>query len=113
VQGPVDGKLPDQPVFELQPVIDALGQPLVVDDDQQIEIGSIALGRVRLIDPAAPGVAAIKDQLLDPALLLPLVRGQRQRILEFFEDDLLHALKLALLVGRKVIEIGTHGHPLV
>ena len=51
----VDGKFADQAVVELEPVIDLVGQPLVVDDDQDIEVRAIAFGRVRFVDPAALG----------------------------------------------------------
>jgi hypothetical protein len=34
--------------------------------------------------------------------------GERESILEFFEDDLHHALQLTLFVGGKMIEIVTH-----
>ena len=49
----VDRQLAVEPVLDFQPVIDLFGQPLVADDDQQIEVRAIALGRVRFIDPAA------------------------------------------------------------
>src|SRR3546814_17692852 len=86
----------------------SLGQPLVVDDDQEIEVRAIALGGVRFVDPAAARITAIQDDLVDPALLLPGHGAECECILEFLEDDLLHALELALLVRRELIEIGFH-----
>jgi hypothetical protein len=53
VQRLVDRQFADEPVLELQPEIDPLGQALVVDDDEQVEIRTIALGGMGLIDPAA------------------------------------------------------------
>src|SRR3546814_6595761 len=50
VQRFVDRKLADEPVLELQPEIDPLGQALVVDDDEEVEIRPIALGGMRLVD---------------------------------------------------------------
>ena len=87
---------------------DAVGQPLVVDDDQQVEVGLVALGRVRLVDPAAARIGAVKDDLEDAALLLPVLGRKRARLLEFLEQDLHHALELALLGRRKMIEVGAH-----
>src|SRR3546814_135107 len=92
----------------LAPEIDLLGETLIIDDDEKVEVGAVALGGVRLIDPAAARIAAIEDDLVDPTLLLPAHRAKRQRVLEFLEDDLLHALKFALLVGGKMVEIGFH-----
>src|SRR3546814_729601 len=107
-QGLVDRQLANEPVVQLEPKIDLLGQSLVVDDDEQIEVRPIALGGVRLIDPAATRIAAIEDDLVDPALLLPAHRAERERVLKLFEDDLLHAFKFALLVRWKMIEVGFH-----
>jgi hypothetical protein len=53
VQRLVDRELAGQPVVELGPEVDLVGQPLVVDDDEEIEVRAIALGGVRLVDPAA------------------------------------------------------------
>jgi hypothetical protein len=55
-------------------MFDAVRQPLVVDDDQQVIIELIAFGCVRLTDPAAPRVATVQNDLLDPPLTLPLLR---------------------------------------
>src|SRR3546814_10131950 len=66
------------------------------------------------IDPAAARVAAVKDDLVVPALLLPAHCRKRDAVGKFFEDDLLHALKLALLVGREMIKVGAHCfHPVI
>src|SRR3546814_8145064 len=64
---------------------------------------------MRFIDPPAARLAAIENDLLDPALLLPLVRGERQRIFELLEDDLHDALDFASFLCRKMIEAGAHG----
>jgi hypothetical protein len=42
-----------EPVLGGRPEFDAIGELLVVDDDQQVEVRLIALGGVRLVDPAA------------------------------------------------------------
>src|SRR3546814_8563844 len=89
-----------EPIFQLQPIIDPVGQPFVIDDDQQVEIRLITFGRMRFIDPSAARIAAIENDLLDPALLLPLVRGERQRIFELLEDDLHDALDFASFLCR-------------
>src|SRR3546814_15588042 len=51
----VDRKLADEPVFELAPEIDLLGETLIIDDDEKVEVGAVALGGVRPIEPAAAG----------------------------------------------------------
>src|SRR3546814_5257460 len=57
--------------------------------------------------PATAGIAAIQDNLFDPPFLLPPLLGERQRILEFLENDLDNALQFALLLrGEMVQEIG-------
>ena len=68
-----DAIFADQPVIELRPIFDAVGQPLVADDDEQIIVGLVALGGMRLIDLGAARIAAIEDHLEDPARLLPLI----------------------------------------
>ena len=52
---------------------------------------------MRLVDPASARIGTVKDDLLDPPLLLPLLRCKRGRFAKFFEEDLHHALELALL----------------
>src|SRR3546814_8416639 len=54
-----------EPIFQLQPIIDPVGQPFVIDDDQQVEIRLITFGRMRFIDPSAARIAAIENDLLD------------------------------------------------
>lgn len=103
-----DAEFPVQPVFQLEPIGHTIGQPLVVDDDQQIEIGTIALGSVRLVNPATARIAALEDDLLDPAALFPFMPCERHDVLEFLEDHFDYALQFALLVGWKMIEISAH-----
>src|SRR3546814_8204518 len=50
------------PIFELRPEVDLVGQPLVVDDDQEIEVRTIALCGVRLVDPATARIAAVRSE---------------------------------------------------
>ena len=107
-KGLVDCEFSDEPVVELQPVVDLVGQALVIDDDKDVEIGAVAFCCMRFIDPAASRVTAVKDDFLDPALLFPFMLGENERILEFFEDDRAHTLELALLIRRKIIEIISH-----
>src|SRR3990167_2931147 len=108
VQVLVDRKFADEPVIKLQPIIDALRQTLVVDDDEQIKVGQISLCGMGLIDPAAAGIAAIQDNFFDPPFLLPLLLGERQCILEFLENDLYNALQFALLIRGEMVQVGTH-----
>jgi len=104
----VDGEFAHQSVVELEPVVDLVGQALVIDNDQDVEVGAVAFGRVRFVYPAAPCIAAIEDDLLDLSFLLPLMLCERQRIFKLFKDDCLHAFDLALLGCRKVIKVGAH-----
>ena len=106
-----DAILAHQLVLGLLPVGDTVGEALVVDDDEQVEVGFVALGGVRLVDPAAARVAAVEHDLEDAALLLPCLRGERGGFLEACEQNLEHALKLALLGGRQMIEVGAHRRP--
>ena len=98
----------NEPIVELRPIVRPIGQPLVVDDDQQVIVRLIALRRVRLVNPATPCIAAVEDDLGNPALALPVLRRERQRVLEFLEDDLDDALDLALLVRGKMFEAALH-----
>lgn len=100
--------LAHQPVIELRPVLDPVDQPLVVDDDEQIVVRLVALGRMRLVDPSSAGIAAVENDLENATGLLPLVLRQRKGIIEFFENQLHHALKFALLLRRQMIEFGAH-----
>src|SRR3546814_15142455 len=95
-------------VVELRPIFDAVGQALVVHDDQQIIVGLIALGGVRLIDPAAAGIAAIENDLRNAALALPVLSSERQRLVAFLETALQDQFELALLLRRELIE---HAQP--
>jgi hypothetical protein len=45
--------LAHQSVIKFGPVFDAVGEALVVDDNQQIKVALVALGCVRLVDPSA------------------------------------------------------------
>ena len=92
----------------LYPVGHAVGQLGLVDDDQEVEVGLVALGGVRLVDPAAPRVAAVEDDLADPRLAA--VAGRLGiRILELLEQERHHPLELAPLRVGQMIEVGTHG----
>jgi hypothetical protein len=97
-----------QPVIELRPVFDPVDQPLVVDDNEQVVVRLIALGGMRLIDPGTARVAAVEDHLEDAPGFLPFVPGEREGIVELFEDQLHHAFQLALLLWRQVIKVGLH-----
>jgi hypothetical protein len=55
LDGAGDAVFAHQPVIDLGPVFDAIGQPLVVDDDQQVIVRLVALGGVWLVDPVAAG----------------------------------------------------------
>src|SRR3546814_14060243 len=58
--------------------------------------------------PVASCIAAIKNDLEDPALAVPVGVAARVRGLEFFEQDAHDIGKLALLGLREMIEAGSH-----
>jgi len=97
-----------QPLVEPGPVFDPVGEPLVVDHDQQVIVGLVALGGVRFVDPAAARIRAVEHDLENAAGLLPFVAGERKGVTELFKDDCDHPLELALLAGRKVVKLGAH-----
>ena len=68
----------------------------------------VALGGVRLVDPGPARIAAVEDDLKDPAGLLPVMLGQCEGVVEFLEDQLDDAFQLALLLRRQMIEVGLH-----
>lgn len=102
-----DAKFLVEPVFSFGPIFDAVGNVLPVDDDEQIEVGLIALGGMWFVDPATTRVAAVQNDLED-STSLALAGGERLHIVELFEQDLQHAFEFALLVGRKMIEVSSH-----
>jgi hypothetical protein len=63
---------------------------------------------VGLVNPGAACVAAVEDNLEDPSGLLPLVLGKREGVVELLEDQLHHALQLALLLRWQMVEVGAH-----
>jgi hypothetical protein len=103
-----DRKFAVEPVLGGRPEFDAIGQLVVVDDDEQIEVGLIALGGVRFIDPAAARIAAVEDDLENARVLLPVGRRDRGCVAEFLEQNLDDALQLALLGRWKMVETGLH-----
>ena len=67
-----DRDLADQSFVELRPIGDTICLPFAVDDNEEIIVRLLALGCMGFIDPTAARIASIKNDLLDPALLLPL-----------------------------------------
>src|SRR3546814_9420971 len=80
----------------------------MIDDDEEVEVGLVALGGMRLIDPSPARIASIEDDLEDARLLLPGGGRNRGRVAELLEQDLHDALQLALLGGREMIKAGFH-----
>src|SRR3546814_4283871 len=60
-----DRELAVKPVLGRGPELDTVGQLLMVDDDEQVEVGLVSLGGVRLVDPAAARIASVEDDLED------------------------------------------------
>src|SRR3546814_15462084 len=79
--GSGDAVLAHQPVIDLGPVFDAVGEPLVIDHDQQIIVGLVALCGMRLIDPTASRLPALKHAHENAPALLPFVPAQQTETL--------------------------------
>src|SRR3546814_10955249 len=60
-----DGRVARDPVLGDIPVVGDVGEILVADDDQQIEVGLIAV--LGLVHPVIAGVGAEQDDLVDLA----------------------------------------------
>ena len=65
-----------QPVIELGPVLDAVNQTLVIDDNKQIIVRLVALSSMGFIDPCSACIAAVQNDLEDAPGLLPVVRSR-------------------------------------
>jgi len=70
-----DAGVARDPVLGDVPVIGDIGEVFMTDDDQQVEIGLVAVGR--FVDPVVACVAAEQDDLVD--LAVALVRLGRLR----------------------------------
>ena len=77
----LDGAITFQPTLRLV-TVDEVGELVVVDDHQQIEIASAALHRQWLVDQVTGGIGAEQDDLQDTAAILPVRTALRQRVLE-------------------------------
>jgi hypothetical protein len=106
-QGPGDRHLAHQPLVGAIPVGRAIGELVLIDDNQQVVVRLITFLGVRLVDPAAARIAAEKNDLED-APGLALAGGELGRVTEFLKYNLDDALELALLGRRQMIEIGAH-----
>ena len=73
------------PVLGDVPVIGDIGQVFVADDDQQIEVGLVAV--LRLIDPVVARIAAEQDDLVDLAVALVRLGRARDRLVELLQQD--------------------------
>ncbi|CDZ36992.1 Hypothetical protein NGAL_HAMBI1146_21430 [Neorhizobium galegae bv. officinalis] len=103
-----DRLVADQPVGGLVPIVGEFAEPAVVDDNQQIEVGAIALHGERLVDPAALGIGAEQDDFQDPAALLELGRALFQGVLEFLVQDFQDPAELSLFARWYMIERRFH-----
>src|SRR3546814_12006501 len=74
----------------------------MADDDQQIEIGLIAI--FGFIDPIRARIAPKEDDLEDPAIALPGLACPRGRLGTFAKENFLDPLQLAALDIRPVIK---------
>ena len=61
----------DQALLGRRPVGGFVGQLLLVDYDQQVEVGDVALGGMRLVNPATACMTAVQDDLEDASALAP------------------------------------------
>ena len=109
VNDAADGRVALNPVLGFPPVVGGIGQLRMANNDEQIEVGQIAV--VGLIDPVVAGVAAEQDDLPDLAALAP-IRGAAgalaQRALELGQQGRADMRELLLLAFGKMIERGLH-----
>src|SRR3546814_16052686 len=78
----------------------------MADDDQQVIIRLIAI--LGFVDPVAARIAAEQDDLPDLAVLLPRLRGARDRDGKFVHQYLRRARQFFLLRGWEMINIVSH-----
>ena len=101
-----DHVLAQKVLLGLRPVFHHVGQPLVVDHHQDVIVAQVAGDGI--VHPVAARVRAVERHLEDAALALVRLRAQRRGVLELLEEDLHHALQLALLGRRQVLQGGLH-----
>jgi saccharopine dehydrogenase-like NADP-dependent oxidoreductase len=103
-----DRVFPHQVILGLGPVLQHVGQLLVVDHDQEVVVADIAADRIG--HPVAARVAPEQHDLEDPALALVRAGPARDGVLELGEQHLGDALQLAPLALGQVLQAGFH-HP--
>ncbi|MNS73915.1 hypothetical protein D3C72_1073740 [compost metagenome] len=109
VDGPTDGGVAQDRVFRVPPVVSDVGQLLMADDNQQIEVGKVAV--LWLIDPVSARIRAEEDDLQHHPAAPPLLRAAPAAVLgslETGQQRVPHALKLALLPLREMVQIRPH-----
>ncbi|CUW96746.1 hypothetical protein AGR2A_Lc180148 [Agrobacterium genomosp. 2 str. CFBP 5494] len=103
-----DEAVADDPVGRLVPEGRMIRQLAIVDDHQQIEIRTIALHRMRLVDKGAAGVGTEQDDFENAPALFEIGGALSQGILELLVQDLQRTGKLLLLSLRDMIKGGFH-----
>ena len=84
----------------------AVGQILMIDNDQQIEIREVASDRI--MDPIAARIRSVEDDLEDLAVLQPLGPTGRDGFGERLADHLDHPAQFHLLARRQMIDRSLH-----
>ncbi|QTK81000.1 Hypothetical protein AT6N2_L0015 [Agrobacterium tumefaciens] len=105
--GRLDLLVPHQPVCRLVPVF-GIGQFLVADDDEDVEIRAIAFRRMRLIHPGATRVRTEQNDFENTAILLGVRLGALHQISKLFLNNSDDARELALLSFRQMFKAGLH-----
>src|SRR3546814_18697379 len=95
-----------EPVLEIDPVL-RLGELVLVDDDEDVVVGHIALGRLRLIDAFAARDRPVENDLQDPASLA-IATNELVRVFELLENRANNLFQLALILRGKLGYVGTH-----
>ncbi|MNX56462.1 hypothetical protein D3C86_872560 [compost metagenome] len=109
VDGPTDGGIAQDLILGVPPVVGDVGHLRIVDHDQQIKIRQVAV--LRLIDPVAPRIGTEENDLQHHPAAPPLLRTAPAAVLGRLEpgqQSVAHALKLALLPLRKMMQIRPH-----
>ena len=97
-----------EPLGHVSPIFDAVGQPLIVDHDDEVPIGMFAHMRVMLVDPVVTRMTAIEHDLGDPAVRSPFLLGEREHVLEFLKDHLDDAVELGTFRNRNMFDPMPH-----
>ena len=95
-----------EPVCRFLPIGGEIGELDVVDDHEHIEIRTIRLFRMWLVDPATAGIRSEQDDFEDAAALFKLRSTALQCIRKLFAQHFDSADELTLFERRQMVDAG-------